>query len=120
MVNLKACLVLIKNGGACVAVLTVLFLCITTAGRTAMKPDSPEGEKEMTGTKILAALKRHKDGLMAIPGVAGVAEGRCDGEPCIKVYVTKKTPAISGKIPPRLEGFPVSVEETGEFKSLQE
>jgi hypothetical protein len=36
------------------------------------------------------------------------------------VYVTEKTPEIARKIPSRIEGFPVSVEETGEFKTMPE
>jgi hypothetical protein len=73
----------------------------------------------MTDKKIPVALERHKNQLMAIPGVVGVAEGRCNGKPCIKVYVKKAT-ETAGKIPSRIEGFPVSVEETGEFKPLPE
>lgn len=85
-----------------------------------MKAHGLEGEEAMKGKKVMAALERHTKELMAIPGVVGVGEGRCNDEPCIKVYVTGKTPEITGKIPTRLEGFPVSVEMTGEFKPLPE
>ena len=59
-------------------------------------------------------LGRHQGELLAIPGVTGIAKGRCGGGPCIKVYIARKTLEIAGKIPFRIEGFPVSVEETGE------
>jgi hypothetical protein len=74
----------------------------------------------MTDKKILVVLDRHKNELMAIPGVVGGAEGRCNGNSCIKVYVTEKTSETARKIPSRIEGIPVSVEETGEFKPLPE
>jgi hypothetical protein len=109
-----------KNGRARFAVFAALFLCFTLTGCTAAKTHRPEGENGMTDKKILVVLERHKNQLMAIPGVVGVAEGRCNGKPCIKVYVIEKTPETAGKIPSRIEGFPVSVEETGEFKPLPE
>jgi len=109
-----------KNSEAGVAVFAALFLCFAVDGFTAARAHVFEGEKEMTGKKVLEVLERHKNELMAIPGVVGVAEGRCNGEPCIKVYITRKTSEIAGKIPHQLEGFPVSVEETGEFKPLPE
>ena len=57
---------------------------------------------------------------MAVPGVVGTAIGICNGMPCIKVYVVKKTPELDRKIPDTLEGYPVMTEETGEFRRLPE
>ena len=73
----------------------------------------------MTDSDILAVLVRHRGELMAIPGVVGVAEGLCNGEPCIKVFVTRKTPVLAGQLPSLLEGFPIGVEETGDFRPFQ-
>jgi hypothetical protein len=56
------------------------------------------------------------DRLLSIPGVVGVAQGLCDGRPCIKVYVAKRTAASLKAIPASVEGYPVAVEETGEFR----
>jgi hypothetical protein len=53
---------------------------------------------------------------MAMPGVVGVAEGLCDGRPCIKVFVARKTPDVLKRIPASVEGYPVAVEETGELR----
>ena len=72
----------------------------------------------MAAKGIEEVLKEHTNELMTIPGVVGTAEGLCDGKPCIKVYVIKKTPELNNKIPHILEGYPVSIEETGEFKAL--
>lgn len=67
---------------------------------------------------IEKVLQQHTSVLMAIPGVVGTAQGLCDGEPCIKVYVMEKTDDLLQRIPPEIEGYLVSVEETGEFRKL--
>jgi hypothetical protein len=61
-------------------------------------------------------LQAHTDQLMAMPGVVGVAQGLCDGRPCIKVFVARKTPDVLERIPTSVEGYPVAVEETGELR----
>ncbi len=50
---------------------------------------------------------------------AFLLRGLCDGAPCIKVYVARKTPELLGQIPATIAGHPVAVEETGEFKALR-
>jgi hypothetical protein len=67
---------------------------------------------------ITAVLKECTPSLMALPGVVGTAEGRCDGKPCIKVYVKEKTPDLLKQIPTELEGYPLTIEETGEIRPL--
>ena len=73
---------------------------------------------EIRALTIEEVLKEHTDELMSIPGVVGTAQGLCDGKPCIKVYVIKKTPELEQKIPDILEGYPVVAQETGEFRAL--
>jgi len=79
-----------------------------------------EGEEEgpMPERTIEEVLKEHTDSLMSLPGVVGTAQGLCDGEPCIKVFVAKKTPQLLRQIPSSLEGYTVAAEETGEFQAL--
>lgn len=55
---------------------------------------------------------------MAVPGVVGVAQGLCDGTPCIKVLVARHTPELARRIPATLEGHRVEIQETGEFRAL--
>jgi hypothetical protein len=55
---------------------------------------------------------------MAIPGVVGVALGECAHRHCIKVFVVKQTTELAARIPTTLSGFPVAIEETGEFRAL--
>ncbi len=68
---------------------------------------------------IEEALREHTDDLMSLPGVVGTGQGLCNGQPCIKVFIVKKTPELLGRIPAEIEGYAVAVEETGEFKALE-
>jgi hypothetical protein len=72
----------------------------------------------MPTDSIEAVLKKHTSRLMSLPGVLGTAEARCEGKPCIKVYVTKKSPETLKQIPAAIEGYPVTVQETGEIRPL--
>ena len=71
----------------------------------------------MTRT-IAEALKDLTDRVMSIPGVVGTAEGLCEGRPCLKVFLTKKTPELLRQIPTVLDGYPVITEETEAFRAL--
>ena len=72
----------------------------------------------MPSRPIEEVLKEHTGELMSIPGVVGTAQGICNNKPCIKVFVIEKTKDIDQRIPDELDGYPVEVEETGEFKAL--
>jgi len=67
---------------------------------------------------IEQVLREHTDSLMALPGVVGTALGQCAGSPCIRVFVAKKTPDLLKQIPSSIEGYMVSVQETGEIRAL--
>ena len=79
---------------------------------------SQQGEKYMQQKTIQTVLKEHTNSLMTLPGVVGTGLGECSGKPCIKVFVVKKTPDLLKQIPSTLEGHPVEVQETGEFRAL--
>lgn len=68
--------------------------------------------------ELRKVLDKHRDKLLAITGVVGIAEGVCDGKPCIRVFVDRKSHRISRSIPGTLGGYLVIVEESGEFKAL--
>ena len=78
------------------------------------------GEKRMVGKSIGEVLKEHTDRLMSLPGVVGTAQGLCLGKPCIKVFVIQKTLELEQKIPEILDGYAVSIEETGKIRALPE
>ncbi len=72
----------------------------------------------MATKAINEVLKEHSKAIMSMPGVAGTGQGLCEGKPCIKVFVIKKTPDLEEKIPKTLEGYPVVIAETGTVKAL--
>ncbi len=53
------------------------------------------------------------------PTPAFLLRGLCDGAPCIKIYVARKTPGLLAQIPATIAGHPVVIEETGPFKALE-
>ncbi len=73
----------------------------------------------MTSETIDGVLKKHTKALMTIPGVVGTGEGLCEGTPCIKVYVIKKTPDLNDQIPKNLDSYTVIIEEIGEIRPLR-
>ena len=98
----------------------VIFLAIGIGSCVNKAVENSRGEDTMPSKTIEEVLKEHTDELMSIPGVVGTAEGLCDGSPCIKVFVIEITPELEQKILNILEGYPVEVEETGEFEALPE
>jgi len=74
-------------------------------------------KKSMPAKSIENVLAAHMDSLMSIEGVVGVGIGELKGKPCIKVMLDKKTRRRIKLIPKSLDGFPVVIEETGEFKA---
>ncbi len=100
---------------------TIIALVAVLGGTVTCARKMVEGKQEqglMAGKTIEAVLKQHTDRLMSLPGVVGTAIGVCEGTPCIKVLVVKKTPELVNEIPQTLEGYPVVIEETGEIRAL--
>jgi hypothetical protein len=62
-------------------------------------------------------IAEHRDRLLSIPGVVGVAEGVRAGEPCIKVLVEERSAETLAAIPRTLDGLAVEVEESGEIRA---
>ena len=67
---------------------------------------------------IEGVLRDHADGLMAVPGVVGVAQGECDGEPCISVLIVEESADLLAQIPGEIEGHLVAVAVAGEINAL--
>jgi len=72
-------------------------------------------EHNMPGASIEAVLEAHTPSLMAVPGVVGTAIGRCDGRPCIRVFVRDSAAANAARLGAELDGYPLRVEVTGPF-----
>ncbi len=64
------------------------------------------------------ALTELNQKLLSLPEVVGAAQGVCDSKPCLKVYIKKISPELRRQIPAMIDGYPVTVEETGEIRTL--
>jgi hypothetical protein len=94
-----------------------LVWLLTAAGCGPLETAQLRGSS-MPKKTIDAVLREHTDRLMSHPGIVGTAQGECDGKPCIKVYVVKKTPDLVKQIPSVLDGYAVVVQETGDIRPL--
>ena len=81
-------------------------------------PSDHEKGQFMPERTIEQVQEEHTDAWMAIPGVEGTAIGLSEGKPCIKIFTSSKPQQIREKIPSKVEGYPVIIEETGEFRAL--
>lgn len=87
----------------------------------AEKNHKGRGEEPQVPKKTIEeVLKEHTSKLMSLLGVVGTAQGLCNGQPCIKVFVSKKTAELEQRVPKTLDGYPVVIQETGKFKALPE
>ena len=105
------------------AFLAAAFLLWLVAGGAACGQPSAEAvpeEQPLVEKPIEQVLREHTDSLMALPGVVGTAQGLCDDKPCIRIFVVKATEELLKQIPEEIEGYTVDVQETGEFKALDQ
>lgn len=113
------------------AVLLVLLVAALGSGIASCTNEVAGNHSEKSGAfaqdtthdmTIEEALEKHTEDLLGIGGVEGVAQGQCDDQPCITVYVFKKEAKVEQAIPDTLEGYPVSLVETGgiEMRSTNE
>jgi hypothetical protein len=74
----------------------------------------------MTQRNIKTVMEAHAGGLMAVPGVIGVAIGETeDRTPCILVLVSLSAEELGGRVPDTLEGHPVRLFESGEIRPMR-
>ena len=69
---------------------------------------------------IEQVLKDNADRWIAIAGVEGTAIGLSEGKHCIKIFASSNPQELRTKIPSSIEGHPVIIEETGEFRAQEE
>lgn len=71
------------------------------------------------GQKVIEeVLKEHTVSWMSIPGVVGTGIGEYEDVPCIKIFVDQDGEDLAEKLPCEIEGFRVTIEETGGFRAL--
>ncbi len=83
-------------------------------------PSDHEKGQTMPERTIEQVQEELTDAWMAIPGVLGTAIGLYEGKPCIKIFTSSKSQQLQDKIPSTVEGYPVIIEETGEFRALDQ
>lgn len=103
---------------AVLGIVFFLWFAATMVSCSREQVEIGEEDQSMPNRSLEEVLQEHTDSLMAMSGVVGTAQGLCDGEPCIRVFVIKKSDELMGRIPPQIEGYPVDVQETGEFRKL--
>jgi len=79
-----------------------------------------EKGQSMPERTIEQVLKDNTDQWMVIPGVEGMGIGLSEGKPCIKIFTSLKPQHLRDKIPSNIEDYPVIIEETGEFRALEQ
>lgn len=65
------------------------------------------------------AIALHSDSIMAIPGVTGLYEGRSQsGETVIRIMLARRSAETERKLPRKLEGYRVEIEESGPIQPM--
>jgi len=74
-----------------------------------------------TRRDIGEALRAHGQELLKLPHVVGVYGGFLADQrtPCLKVMLSRATPATVRALPKSLEGYPVVAEVSGEVRPLR-
>jgi len=103
---------------AILGLLLFLWFAATMVSCSREQAEIGQEDPSMPNKSLEEILQEYTDSLMTMSGVVGTAQGLCDGEPCIRVFVIKKSDELMGQIPPMIEGYPVDVQETGEFRKL--
>lgn len=107
--------------------IVVVAMIIVAMQPTGALTDGSQTHSDKVGKESVVTERRtieqvqdaYTDEWMAIPGVEGTGIGLCGGKPCIKVYSSRTAEELQGKIPPTVEGYPVTIEETGTFRALE-
>ncbi len=98
----------------------VLLLLVGLLGGCARQVAiNDQGKDHMAPVKIEEVLEKHTDEWLAIPGVVGAAIGESKGRRCIQILIVRTTRELSTRIPSQVDGYPVVIKETGEFRALE-
>ncbi len=103
-----------------VLLLTGLSGAAACGERESESTRATQEEASVTGLSIEEAQRQLTDSVMALPGVVGIGIGECEGVPCIKVFAVQITAELVQRIPKSYKGYTVKIEQTGEFRALQD
>ena len=87
---------------------TIIICCLLFMFGCQGNPNPPN---RITSKSIEEVLEENKPHLMTIQGVVSTSIGECNGNPCIKILVEKKTPILQQQIPSMLETWQVEIVE---------
>ncbi|MCL5282440.1 MAG: hypothetical protein M1376_21345 [Planctomycetes bacterium] len=97
-------------------ILTWIVLAILS-GASCRRAETFSSQKGtvMAAKTIEQVQQEHTEAWMAIPGVIGTAIGQCEDRPCILILTAANTEQVRREIPPKVDGYPVVVQYTGEI-----
>ena len=106
-----------------VAGFVLLAMGVALAIRTDRTPARGESVvQEESAVPVVSIEDAHKaltDKLLSEAGIAGTAIAKCNGSPCLKVYVVEQTKQVMDQIPKTFEGYEVTIQETGEIEARE-
>ena len=103
---------------AILGIVPLLWFAATMVSCSQGQAASGQEDQPMPDPSLEEVLQEHTGRLMDLSGVVGTAQGLCDGKPCIRVFVVQRSDELMGQIPLEIEGYPVDVQETGEFRKM--
>ncbi len=92
-------------------------LLVNCSGKSEADKAGESGKVQVAQKSIEQVQADHTSAWMKIPGVVGTAIGECNGKPCIKILADSLTSAIKTQIPKAIDGYPIEIEVTGEFRA---
>ncbi|HET6681097.1 MAG TPA: hypothetical protein VFG84_07835 [Gemmatimonadaceae bacterium] len=98
----------------------IVAACGPPSHGAAERTDSANAARDtmQSPTRPIADVQRdHERELLAIPGVVGIGIGECGGSPCLRVMADGLTRENRARIPSRIEGYRVEVDDTGEIRA---
>jgi hypothetical protein len=106
------------RGRSAVPLTVALVLASLVVGACDDRDSVDRLDEEMTDTSIEQVLQERTPEWLSIPGVVGTAIGECEGTPCIRILVERKTPELVEQLPSVVDGFVVDIQETGPIRAL--
>ena len=73
--------------------------------------------KKVNKMPIQKVQEKYTYSLMSIVGVQGIGIGKKGDKDCIVIFIGTMTKDMRKKLPKELEGYPVKIEKTGEFRA---
>ncbi len=89
--------------------------CASNQGEDRGNAVESEEVPERTIATIQEAQEAHTPEWMQLPGVVGTGIGLCEGDPCIRIFLSRPSPETEAAIGDQVEGHRIDFEVTGEF-----